>query len=280
MNKSERGAPTVSTTTEADDWPAVVAGRPRTDLVQSLERGLAVLRCFTRDEPALTLSEVAARTGLTRAAARRFLLTLEHLGYVTLDGRRFSLRPRVLELGYTYLSSFGLPEIAEPHLEALVERTHESSSVSVLDGDDIVYVLRIPTKRIMTVSLAVGSRLPAYATSMGRVLLGALPQPELCAYLDRVELRALTPRTIVDRQRLEDVIASARAQGWCLVDQELEEGVRSVSAPLTTRSGKVVAAINVSAHASRITLDQIRQRLAPEVRDAAAAISADLQRRL
>ena len=114
MNKSERGAPTVSTTTEADDWPAVVAGRPRTDLVQSLERGLAVLRCFTRDEPALTLSEVAARTGLTRAAARRFLLTLEHLGYVTLDGRRFSLRPRVLELGYTYLSSFGLPEIAEP----------------------------------------------------------------------------------------------------------------------------------------------------------------------
>jgi IclR family pca regulon transcriptional regulator len=280
MNKSERGAMTVSTTTGADEWPVVEAGRPRTDLVQSLERGLAVLRCFTRDEPALTLSEVAVRTGLTRAAARRFLLTLEHLGYVTLDGRRFSLRPRVLELGYTYLSSFGLPEIAEPHLEALVERTHESSSVSVLDGDDIVYVSRIPTKRIMTVSLAVGSRLPAYATSMGRVLLGALPPSELGAYLDRVELRPLTPRTIVDRDRLEETIATVRSQGWCLVDQELEEGVRSVSAPLTTRSGKVVAAINVSAHASRITLDQIRQRLVPEVRDAAAAISADLQRRL
>lgn len=280
MNKSERGVQTVSTTVDDPSWAVVEAGRPRTDLVQSLERGLAVLRCFTREDPALTLSEVAARTGLTRAAARRFLLTLEHLGYVTLDGRRFSLRPRVLELGYTYLSSFGLPEIAEPHLESLVERTHESSSVSVLDGDDIVYVLRIPTKRIMTVSLAVGSRLPAYATSMGRVLLGSLSAADLDAYLERVERRPLTARTLVERDRLVEAIGLARTQGWCLVDQELEEGVRSVSAPLTTRGGKVVAAINVSAHASRITLDQMRQRLVPEVRDAAAAISADLQRRL
>src|SRR5262245_27966740 len=153
------------------------------DFVQSLERGLAVISAFDRDHAELTLSEVAAATGVTRAAARRFLLTLVRLGYMRSDGRFFSLAPRVLELGYAYLSSLTLPEVAEPHLEALVAEVNESSSVSVLDGEAVVYVARVPVSRIMTVAISVGTRFPAYATSMGRVLLAGLPDAELDAYL-------------------------------------------------------------------------------------------------
>src|SRR4051812_1726113 len=160
------------------------------DFVQSLERGLAVIRAFDADHPQLTLSEVARATDLTRAAARRFLLTLVELGYVSTDGKQFSLRPRVLELGYAYLSSQSLPEIAAPHLESLVSQVHESSSVSVLDGHEVVYVARVPTKRIMTVTIAVGTRFPAYATSMGRVLLAAKPDEALDAYLDGLQMPA------------------------------------------------------------------------------------------
>src|ERR687895_1378644 len=150
--------------------------------VQSLARGLAVIRAFDAASPELTLSDVARKTGLTRAAARRFLLTFADLGYVRTDGRLFALSPRVLELGYAYLSSLTLPEVAEPHLERLVAEVHESSSVSVLDGDDIVYVARVPTARIMRVSISIGTRFPAYATSMGRVLLAALPEDRLDAH--------------------------------------------------------------------------------------------------
>src|SRR5919108_6184738 len=170
--------------------------------VQSLERGLAVIRAFSAERPQLTLSEVARATGLDRAAARRFLLTLADLGYVHSDGRGFMLAPRVLELGYAYLSSISLPEVAEPHMERLVADVHESSSVSVLDGEDIVYVARVPTSRIMTVSINVGTRFPAYATSMGRVLLSQLPDDELEAYLERVELVPLSPRTVTSREAL------------------------------------------------------------------------------
>src|SRR5215213_6492012 len=162
--------------------------------VQSLERGLAVIRAFDEHNVELTLSDVARSTGLTRAASRRFLLTLADLGYVRTDGRMFRLSPRVLELGYAYLSSLTLPEVAAPHLERLVEEVHESSSMSVLDGDDIVYVARVPMARIMTVAINVGTRFPAYATSMGRVLLAALPDKVLEEYLDRVTLQQLAPR--------------------------------------------------------------------------------------
>src|SRR4051794_9823178 len=165
--------------------------------VQSLERGLAVIRAFDAEHPELTLSDVARSTGLTRAAARRFLLTLADLGYVRSDGRMFSLTARVLELGYAYLSSLSLPEVAEPHLERLVAEVRESSSVSVLDGDDIVYVARVPTSRIMTVAINVGTRFPAYATSMGRVLLAGLTDDEIEAYLGRVTLDRLTSRTVL-----------------------------------------------------------------------------------
>ncbi len=169
--------------------------------VQSLERGLAVIKAFGSEDPELTLSDVARRTGLTRAAARRFLLTLADLGYVRSDGKHFALTPRVLELGYAYLSSLSLPEIAEPHLERLAAEVRESSSVSVLDGDEIVYVGRVPTSRIMRVSINVGTRFPAYATSMGRVLLAALAPEALDAYLARAEIRPLTSRRHRRRRR-------------------------------------------------------------------------------
>jgi IclR family transcriptional regulator, pca regulon regulatory protein len=246
--------------------------------VQSLERGLAVIRAFDAEHRELTLSEVARGTGLTRAAARRFLLTLVALGYVHFDGRRFSLRPRVLELGFAYLSSLSLPDVAEPHMEALVARINESSSISVLDDTDVVYVARVPTRRIMSITLAVGTRLPAYATSMGRVLLAALPDSELDERIARMDLRPLTPRTVTDADALRRVIAQVRRQGGhALVDQELEQGLRSAAVPIHDADGAVVAALNVSVHASRATMPELRARFLPPAREAAAAIDAELR---
>jgi IclR family pca regulon transcriptional regulator len=245
--------------------------------VQSLERGLAVIRAFGAEDPELTLSDVARRTGLTRAAARRFLLTLADLGYVRFDGRLFALTPRVLDLGYAYLSSLSLPDVAEPHLERLAAEVHESSSVSVLDGDEIVYVGRVPTSRIMRVAINVGTRFPAYATSMGRVLLAALEPDELDAYLARADIRPLTARAIGDADELRAELARVRSRGWALVDQELEEGLRSVAVPI--RDGdRVVAAVNVSAHASRASKEALRKRLLPPLLRTAASIEADLSR--
>jgi len=248
-----------------------------TAFVQSLERGLAVIRAFDAEHAELTLSDVARATGLTRAAARRFLHTLVELGYMRTDGRLFALRPRILELGYAYLSSMGLPEVAQPHLETLVSQVHESSSVSVLDGEDVVYVARVPTKRIMTVTIAVGTRFPAYATSMGRVLLAAQPDEWLDEYFDRADLRPLTRYTTVEERLLRALLEHVREQGWSLVDQELEEGLRSIAVPIHDPTGKVVAAVNVSAHASRGSSDSIRDELLPHLRTAATAIEHDLR---
>src|SRR3954462_395611 len=189
--------------------------------VQSLERGLAVIRAFGPEDPELTLSDVARRTGLTRAAARRFLLTLADLGYVRSDDRRFALTPRVLELGYASPSSLPLPEVAEPHLERLAAEVRESSSVSVLDGGDIVYVARVPVSGIMPVSINVGTRFPAYATSMGRVLLSGLDDEALDAYLGAVELARLSPKTVSSTSALRAELERVRTQGWAIVDQEL-----------------------------------------------------------
>lgn len=247
------------------------------EFVRSLERGLAVIRAFGPDRPALTLSEVARITGLTRAAARRFLLTLVELGYVHSDGRIFSLRPRVLELGYAYLSTLGLDEVAAPHMEELVAELRESSSVAVLDGDDVAYVVRVPTQRIMTVAIAVGTRFPAYATSMGRVLLAALPEGEIDSYLDRVELRPLTRRTVVDRRALRAELDEVAEQGYAVVDQELEDGLRSVAVPVRDASGRVVGALNMSTHASRTTLEHLRRRILPRLAETARRIEADLR---
>jgi IclR family pca regulon transcriptional regulator len=249
----------------------------RPDFVQSLERGLAVIRAFESNRRELTLSEVARAAGLTRAAARRFLLTLVELGYVSRDEGRFSLRPRVLELGYAYLSGLSLTEVAQPHMEGLVAALNESCSISVLDDTDIVYVVRVPTRRIMSVTLAVGTRLPAYATSMGRVLLAALPAEELDALLERTEIRQLTARTVTDLASLRGAIDDARKRGFATVDQELEEGLRSVAVPLHDGSGTVIAALNVSAHASRASMAVLRREFAPAVRQAAGAIERELR---
>jgi IclR family pca regulon transcriptional regulator len=259
---------TEATMSEADRAP---------HFVRSLERGLAVIRAFDADRPELSLTEVARTCGLTRAAARRFLLTLADLGYVRADGRAYRLTPRVLELGYSYLSSFSLAQLAQPHLEQLVDRTRESSSLCVLDGDDIVYVARVPARRIMTAAITVGTRFPAHVTSVGRVILAGLPGDELEVRLDRAELVPLTTRTIVTVDLLRAELERVRRQGFALVDQELEEGLRSIAAPVRDRGGEVVAAVNIPVQAGRTTLAAVRRDLLPALLETVAGIEADLR---
>jgi IclR family transcriptional regulator, pca regulon regulatory protein len=246
--------------------------------VQSLARGLAVLTAFDAEHRELTLADVARRTDLSRAAARRFLLTLVDLGYVRQDGKLFRLTPKVLGLGYAFLSSLSLPAIAEPHLERLVQEVHESSSMSVLDGADIVYVARVPTSRIMTVAINVGTRFPAYATSMGRVLLAALDDATLESYLATLAVERFTPHTVADTTELRARLLETRQQGFALVDQELEHGLRSVAAPVRDRHGTVVAAVNVSSNTSRVTRERARRELLPPLLRAVSYIEADLSR--
>jgi IclR family transcriptional regulator, pca regulon regulatory protein len=248
------------------------------EFVQSLERGLAVIRAFGAERPSLTLSEVARETGLSRASARRFLHTLVELGYVSTDGRAFALRPSVLDLGYAYLSSLTLPEVAGPHLERLSEEVGESSSVAVLDGADIVYVARVATHRIMAAAIRVGTRFPAFATSMGRALLAHQSDDELDAFLAAARLTPLTPRTITDPLVLRKELDRVREQGWAFVDQELEEGLRSIAAPLRDATGKVVAAVNVSAPVRRGEVAEIVEDVLPPLLAAAERIEADLAR--
>jgi IclR family pca regulon transcriptional regulator len=246
----------------------------RTQTLRSLERGIAVIQVFSREHAALTLSDVARLANVTRATARRILLTLEKLGHVRSDGRLFSLTPRVLSLGWAYLASLNLPELAQPLMEDLVERTKESCSMATLDPPDIVYVARVPTRRIMTVTLGVGARLPAHATSMGRVLLAGLPDDELERFLDETELARYTESTITDPGALREAVLETRERGWALVDQELELGLRSVAAPVTRGPAGTLAAVNVSAAAQRVSIDEFRERFLPDLLETAAAISA------
>ena len=246
------------------------------DFVQSLDRGLSVIRAFDADHPKLSLSEVATATGLSRAAARRFLHTLVHLGYMHSNDGRFSLRPKILELGYAYLSSMTLPEVAMPHLEDLAAQVRESSSVSELDGEDVVYVARVPTKRIMTVAISVGTRFPAYATSMGRVLLAHRDEGWLEEYLKTATFSHLTGHTITDAASLRAELKRIRTRGWALVDQELEEGLRSVAAPIRDGTGAVIASVNVSTHAGRRSLESITAELLPPLLATAGHIERDL----
>ena len=247
------------------------------DFVQSLARGLAVIRAFDAANPELTLSDVARRADLPRAAARRFLRTLETLGYVRSDGRSFSLTPRVLELGFSYLSSLSLPEIVQPHLERLSHEVGESVSAAVLDATDIVYVARVPTRRIMSVRITIGTRFPAYATSMGRVLLAGMPPAEADALLEASARAHLTDRTLTEVAALRDELDRVRAQGWALIDGELEPGLRSVAAPLRGRGGEVVAAINVSTSATRDTLEHLLEDHLPKLLETARVIDAELR---
>lgn len=248
---------------------------PSGQYVQSFARGLSVIRSFDADHPEMTLSDIARRTGLTRATSRRFLLTLVELGYVKTDGRLFSLTARVLDLGFSYLSALSLPEIAQPHLEQLAASIHESTSASVLDGTDIVYVARVPTRRIMSVRINIGTRFPAYATSMGRVLLAHLEPDALAEQLESADFTNLTSHTVRTRDALAEELTRVHEQGWALVDQELEDGLRSVAAPI--RHGRrVIAAINISTTANSHSIESIRENLLPPLRRAAERISEDL----
>jgi IclR family pca regulon transcriptional regulator len=252
---------------------AAAAPRPGDAYVQSFARGLAVLRSFGAEAPAQTLSAAAARSGMTRAGARRILLTLQQLGYVETEGRLFRLTPKVLELGFAYLSSQPVWHLAQPVMEELVQDIHESSSAAVLDGEDIVYVLRVPANKIMAISLGPGSRLPAYCTSMGRVLLAGLPAAERRARLTRSALVARTRRTVTDVEALLAVLDQVRRDGHALVHGELEEGLVSMAAPIVNRAGRVVAAINVSAQDQRMPPDDMRKRLLPRLLESAASIN-------
>lgn len=244
--------------------------------VQSLARGLAVIRAFDADNVELTLAEVARRSDMPRAAARRFLLTLESLGYVRFDGRAFRLTPRVLELGFSYLSSLSLAEIAQPRIEDLSRTLDESVSAAVLDEGDVVYVARAQTRRIMSVRITIGTRFPAYATSMGRVLLAALPAGEADALIAASSPHPLTDRTLTDPGALRAELDRVREQGWALVDGELEVGLRSLAVPLRGRGGAVVAAINVSTTASTDPVEATRDACLPLLQATAAAVESDL----
>jgi IclR family pca regulon transcriptional regulator len=268
----------ISSATPGEAVPTSAPERPA-EFVQSLERGLAVFTAFSHESPSMTLSEVARATGLTRATARRLLFTLCELGYASSDGKRFTLTPKVLDIGYAYLSSLDLAGIAEAEMEALVEQTHESCSAAVLDGGEIVYVARVPTKRIMAISLGLGSRLPAYAASMGRVLLADLPPAALDAHLAATSFEPLTAKTITDEAVLRAELDEVRRQGWALVDQELEEGVRSIAAPLRDARGRAVAALNVSSHAGRVKLATLKDEFLPALLATAHRISDRLARR-
>lgn len=252
-----------------------LAGRPR-EFIQSLERGLGMIRAFGPQAPEQTVSELAAKTGLTRATARRFLITLIELGYVESDGRVFRLTPRILELGYSFLSGLGFPDVALPHLERLVADVNESSEASVLDGEDIVYVVRVPSTAVVTVAINVGARMPAHATSMGKVLLAALPDAQLDAYLARAELRRFLPRTVTDPAELRAQLERVRAAGYAIVDQELEEGLVAVAAPVHDRGGSTIGAINLSSHVVRRSVDSLREELLEPLLKTARQIEADL----
>lgn len=237
--------------------------------VRSLARGLAVIQAFGPERPSMTLTEVAAATGMTRAAARRFLLTLEDLGFVESDGKHFSLTPHILRLGYAYLSSMSWWNVAQPFMEQVAQTVLESCSAAALDGDEIVYLARIPASRIMSVNLSIGTRLPAYCTSLGRVLLAHRPPAWVDGYLARTALEKRAPRTVTDPERLRAEIGKVRAQGFSLVDEELEAGVRSIAVPLYDRSGACIAALNIGGAAARTPVQRMLDVYLPALRDAA-----------
>ena len=246
------------------------AGPLKRDLVAGLEKGLAVIEAFDQERPRLTISEVAVRTGLTRAAARRYLLTLSHLGFVTQDRKMFALTPRVLRLGQSYMHSARLPRIVEPELHKLAFALKEASSAGVLDGNDVICIAATNSGRLVSPALQPGLRVPAHCSGNGRVMLAALPPVELAAWIARQQLSALTPHTITQPERLNTEIGRARVLGYACIDQELQMGLRTVAVPLRSYSGEVVAAINISAHASRMSMDQLVEQCLPSLLQAQA----------
>jgi IclR family pca regulon transcriptional regulator len=247
------------------------------DYVQSLERGISVLLAFDAEHPEPTLAELAQLTGFSRPAVRRFLITLERMGYVRGAGGRWSLTPRVLSIGQHYTESNALIELAQPHLLELAERTHESASLATLDGDEVVYVARVPVRRIMSINVSVGTRVPAHATSMGRVLLAWAPAEQVDEMLTGRPLSPITPNTVTEAEVLRDALQRVREQGWSIVSEELEKGLLSASAPVRDRSGAVVAALASSTSTGRSTVEDLRRDVVPLLVETAERISEALR---
>lgn len=251
------------------DTPFTIQKR---DFIAGLEKGLSVIEAFDQEQSRLSMTEVAQRTGLTRAAARRYLLTLTQLGYVSYDGRMFSLSPKVLRLGQSYFHSARLPRIVHPQLHKLAHTLQEASSAGVLDAADVICIAATTAGRVVSATLQPGTRVPAYCTANGRVLLASLPQERVDAWLDQQSLDALTPHTVTNKDRLRIEIARARAQGYAAVDQELELGLRTISVPLKNLRGDTLAAMNVSVHAARMTMADLQERCLPALMQAQSQI--------
>jgi IclR family transcriptional regulator, pca regulon regulatory protein len=268
--KPSRSEPALSAAELIEAW----SGDP--NFMTSLARGIAAIRAFTQQKRRLTISQLSQRTGIPRAAVRRCLYTLAQLGYVNADeGKDFSLSPRILSLGHAYLSSTPLSSAAQPLLDRVSSVLHESSSIALLEGDEILYVARSSTnRRIMSVDLGIGTRLPAYCTSMGRVLLAHLAPAEQDAYLARAQLIRHTPRTIMTPEKLRRELEDIRRTGFAIVDQELEIGLRSIAVPVRDHAGTVVAAMNIGTHASRVTLAEMENTFLPELASAASELGS------
>ncbi|OMH36669.1 IclR family transcriptional regulator C-terminal domain-containing protein [Tersicoccus sp. Bi-70] len=250
--------------------------RENPDVIDSVEKAFRLLQVFSHEHPSLTISEAAELSALTRPTARRILLTMVDLGFADADGNRFTLTPKVMRLGFAYLSALPYWETAQPHMRKLASELNESCSMATLDGNEIVYLTRVPGNRSMVTTLNTGSRLPAYATSLGKVLLAHLAPAELDRYLSEVELVPLTPSTVTDPDTLRRVLAEVREQGYATADGEREEGIRSASAPVLARGGHVVAAINVSANAARVSHEKLVSAYVPALVETARTISEEI----
>lgn len=246
------------------------------EFVTALERGLNVLAAFGRAPRRLTLTQVAEATDLSRGTARRFLLTLQALHYVDSDGKLFWLTPKVLQFSNAYLSAFGVSEAGRAAIRGLTEKTDESSSMAVLDGHDVVYVARVETRRIFSSGLEVGSRLPAFCSSLGRVLLAGLSDAELDRWLAEETFTAPSPRSIVDPAKVRQKVLEARRLQYAIIDGEMEVGVRSIAVPIHDRAGRIVAALNIGSTAARASLDHMRKVFLPALRDAAHEVEQTL----
>jgi IclR family pca regulon transcriptional regulator len=249
---------------------AVHEGNP--DFVLSLARGLSVIEAFDSRPEGLSIADIARATELSRAAVRRLLITLELLGYIEANGRKYRLRHRVLHLGMSYLSSSSLATVSQPAVQKITEELNESSSVCVLDGEEVLCVAGAVRRGLMSVDVTTGSRLPLHCTAAGRVLLAALPEDQLHAHLERIELKVLTAKTIVSREVLARDIRRVREQGFSVIDEELEAGIRAISVPIVSREGHMVASLGVGAIASRVSLEELQSRFLPVLRDQARAI--------
>ena len=243
------------------------------EFMTTLAKGFAVLGLFGRERPSLTLSQAAAATELSRATARRILRTLAGLGYLEQEGRQFSLAPGILKLGFSYLAAQNWIERARPAMKMLSERFHESCSAAILQGTDVVYVARVPAGRIMSVAISIGTRLPAFHTSIGRIQLGFLDDNELWRCLRSLRLEPYTPSSITDVQALFERIRADHDQGFSMIDEELERGLRSIAVPILDRAGQAVGALNLSTHSTRTTRNEMRERFLPALREAAEQIA-------